>query len=87
MANMTYTVKSGKEQIAKCDSPYLASHIANILCNKTDKKIRIIDNVFSRVAFFSNGLDWNQRMIEEMVLLKSSQFREEYDNKYRTAGV
>ena len=83
MANMTYSIKEDKRIVAQCDSTVLAAHIAALLTQHSPK-IRVVNNIYNRVAFYSKDGPYTSGLIKAALVESAQRFTEDFNRKYRS---
>ena len=78
---LTYTVRVNNQIVAKAEYKGIAATIANAFSG--EKEVKIIDNIYGRVAFNSRNFDSHQTFgqIYDILITKADQFRDDYNMK------
>lgn len=76
---LTYTIRVNNQIVAKAEYTGIAATIANAF--SAEKQVKIIDNIYGRVAFNNHGKHWSYGHIYDTLIEKREQFQKDYAAK------
>ena len=79
MQNLRYTIRVNNQIVAKSEYMGIAATIVNAF--SAEKSVKVIDNVYNRVAFNNHGKHWSFGHIYDTLIEKGKQFAEDYRAK------